>query len=265
MAVFNCAPFENENSVENENGFDLVVETQTDDIETGELSVEGSLKFKGVNGVNVAISGDTVVLGIDPDVFPEYDAGGGGGTSGGSTGGTTGGGTSGGSSGGGLLYSGTVTTDGTGVESKLGNLGVVLSLTYGEAYKVVLDGIAYKCVYAVSSVGDYPYLGNPNMLNSDNADTGEPFALMFASHDTYLRTKTAGDYSLAIYEASSSGCTCPNIYTANSVEELPDPSTVPEGSIGFVKSSEAITLTSPNGTVYRITVSDDGTLAAEAV
>lgn len=111
MSVFNCAPFENEDSVDNV-GFDVT--TQTDDIETGELAVEGSLKIKGVQGINVAVSGDTVVFGIDPEMFPEDDAGG--------------------------------------------------------------------------------------------SDT------------------------------SGGGCTCPTIYTANSVEELPDPATVREGSIGFVPS-----------------------------
>lgn len=56
-----------------------------------------------------------------------------------------------------------------------------------------------------------------------------------------------------------------NIITANSKDELPDPSTVPEGTIALVPSAEGVTLTSPNGTVYRLTVSDDGTLAATAV
>ena len=38
--------------------------------------------------------------------------------------------------------------------------------------------------------------------------------------------------------ASGSGCNCPAIYTANSVEELPDPATVPENSLGFVPSTD---------------------------
>lgn len=56
-----------------------------------------------------------------------------------------------------------------------------------------------------------------------------------------------------------------NIIAVNSVDELPDPSDVPEGTIALVPSEEGVTLTSPNGTVYRLTVSDDGTLAATAV
>ena len=55
-----------------------------------------------------------------------------------------------------------------------------------------------------------------------------------------------------------------NIITADSVDDLPDPSTVPEGTIGLVPS-EGVVLTSPNGTKYRLTVSDDGTIAAVAV
>ena len=49
MAVFNCAPFENEDSVE------LEVTTQTGDQDTGELAVTDSLKIKGVDGVSVSV------------------------------------------------------------------------------------------------------------------------------------------------------------------------------------------------------------------
>lgn len=55
-----------------------------------------------------------------------------------------------------------------------------------------------------------------------------------------------------------------NIITANSEEELPDPATVPENTIACVPS-KGVTLTSPNGTVYRLVVSDDGTLTTEVV
>lgn len=105
MAVFNCSSSEIEEIIE------FNVETQTDDESTGELTVTDSLKIKGVQGVSVAVEGDTVEIGIDPETFP----------------------------------------------------------------------------------GD---------LDGD----------------------------------SGSSCTCPAFYTANSVEELPDPATVPEGSIGLVPS-----------------------------
>lgn len=91
MAVFNCAPFENEDSVE------LEVTTQTGDQDTGELAVTDSLKIKGVDGVSVSVDGDTVVFGIDPETFPESDAGDGGTDSGDTSGDSTGGGSTGGS------------------------------------------------------------------------------------------------------------------------------------------------------------------------
>ena len=55
-----------------------------------------------------------------------------------------------------------------------------------------------------------------------------------------------------------------NFLFADSVEELPDPSTVPEDTVALVPSKGAI-LTSPNGTIYRLVVSDDGVISATAV
>lgn len=55
-----------------------------------------------------------------------------------------------------------------------------------------------------------------------------------------------------------------NFIFADSEEKLPDPSTVPENSVGLVPS-KGVTLTSPNGTVYRLAVSDDGVISATAV
>lgn len=59
MAVFNCSSSEIEEIIE------FNVETQTDDESTGELTVTDSLKIKGVNGVNVAVHGDTILIGVD--------------------------------------------------------------------------------------------------------------------------------------------------------------------------------------------------------
>lgn len=71
------------------------------------------------------------------------------------------------------------------------------------------------------------------------------------------------DEMISVLDAPTGGGA--NIITADSVDELPDPSTVPEGSIGLVPSSDELTLTSPNGTVYSLIVSDDGTLSTEIV
>lgn len=66
MSLFNCG-----------SGFDEIeVTTQTNDQDTGELTVTGSLKIKGVDGVIVSIDGDTVMIGIDSETFPEDLTGG---------------------------------------------------------------------------------------------------------------------------------------------------------------------------------------------
>lgn len=60
MALFNC-----------NSGFDEIeVTAQTNDLDTGELTVTDSLKIKGVQGVSVAVEGDTLVFGIDAETFP---------------------------------------------------------------------------------------------------------------------------------------------------------------------------------------------------
>ena len=100
-----------------------------------------------------------------------------------------------GGAGGATIYEGTVTTTESG-NSSLGDLGVTLSLTQGATYIVELNDKSYKCVHGVSSVGSYPYLGNPKLLHSEDTDTGEPFCLMLASHATYLVTEAAENYTL---------------------------------------------------------------------
>lgn len=172
--------------------------------------------------------------------------------------------------GGATIYEGTVTVPG----DTPGDLGVALSLTQGATYIVELNGKSYKCVHGVSSVGSYPYLGNPKLLHSENTDTGEPFCLMLAPHTTYLETDVAGNYTLKIKEAASGGIAelaeqvatntsaieyldqrvegneesirdlydklqsggNANFIFADSEEELPDPSTVPENTVAFVPS-----------------------------
>lgn len=62
MSVFNCTTYETDEINET---VDFKVETQTDDLDTGEISVTDSLKIKGVNGVNVAVHGDTILIGVD--------------------------------------------------------------------------------------------------------------------------------------------------------------------------------------------------------
>lgn len=116
------------------------------------------------------------------------------------------------------IYAGTVTvTDTDGFV--LGDLGVIIPLTQGAAYKVTFNGTDYNCVGSKEDV--YPYLGNAHFLIDSAEDTGEPFCLLFATHTTYLRTNEAGSYTLAIYEATGGGLsvtevTSPDQITADS-------------------------------------------------
>lgn len=113
------------------------------------------------------------------------------------------------------LYAGTVTTTDTGNGNVLGNLGVIIPLTQGAAYKVTFNGIDYKCVGSKEDI--YPYLGNAHFLNDSREDTGEPFCLTFATNTTYLETTAAGSYTLAIYEATEGGL---SVTEVSSPEEI---------------------------------------------
>lgn len=115
----------------------------------------------------------------------------------------------------GALYDGTVTATDTGNGNVLGNLGAIIPLTQGAAYKVTFNGIDYKCVGSKEDI--YPYLGNAHFLIDSAEDTGEPFCLMFATHTTYLRTNESGSYTLAIYEATGGGL---SVTEVSSPEEI---------------------------------------------
>ena len=113
------------------------------------------------------------------------------------------------------IYAGTVTATDMGNGNVLGDLGVIIPLTQGAAYKVTFNGIDYKCVGSKEDV--YPYLGNAHFLNDSREDTGEPFCLVFATHTTYLKTNEAGSYTLAIYEATEGGL---SVTEVSSPEEI---------------------------------------------
>ena len=70
MAVFNCSTSEIEENVE------FTVTTETNDQDTGELSVTDSLTIMGDQGVSVAVEDDAVKISIDPETFPEELLGG---------------------------------------------------------------------------------------------------------------------------------------------------------------------------------------------
>ena len=65
MAVFNCSTSEIEEIVE------FTVSTETNDQNTGELSVTDSLTIVGDQGVSAAVEDGAVKISIDPETFPE--------------------------------------------------------------------------------------------------------------------------------------------------------------------------------------------------
>ena len=148
------------------------------------------------------------------------------------------------------IYEGTVTATEVWEDwgsNKLRDLGVTLSLTQGATYIVELNDKSYKCVHGVSSVGSYPYLGNPKLLHSENTDTGEPFCLMLASHATYLVTEAAENYTLKIKEVIGSTCSW------NDLEDKPFYDETYTGTMSFQYDGDS------TGTIT-IDLGDEGTL-----
>lgn len=62
MAVFNCSPSELKK---------IIISTQMSDLPTGEMTVTGTLKIKGVQGVSVSVDGDEILFGVDGNTFPD--------------------------------------------------------------------------------------------------------------------------------------------------------------------------------------------------
>lgn len=112
---------------------------------------------------------------------------------------------------------------------------VEFEVTEGETYTVVWDGVEYKCVCYAH--GSYLCIGNPAALGLEATD--EPF-----------------------------------IYTPNEGYLWISYDTAETHTIGVTTSAETITpmaeefmpvLTSPNGTKYKLTVDDTGTISATEV
>ena len=107
----------------------------------------------------------------------------------------------------------------------------------GETYKVKWNGTDYECV--CFQVSDYVFLGN-------DETSGEPFTLMFSDFGIVACSITPLD-----------GSTTFTISIAQSVVHPLDEKFIPDMS--------RLILTSPNGTRYKITVDDTGTLSTTAV
>lgn len=244
MAVFNCSTYEadeiNDTGTENET-VDFKVQTQTNNLYTGGFSVTDTLKIKGINGVNVVASDDTIVIGVN-------------GT------GSTGGGTSGGD------------TGNSGVDTTVLELSVEALGERVEDHDTDLQDLSDR-VSVLEQGGDdttelektvdqhTTQIGNLNdtiraqgislsVLRSEvqqnkrnieelqsNTGYGTGSGLPEATEADNGKVLGVVNGKIAWVEPTGgSGCNCPAIYTANSVGELPDPATVPEGSIGLVPS-----------------------------
>lgn len=136
-----------------------------------------------------------------------------------------------------------------------------IELEANKTYIVVWEGTEYKCK-SVGEASEYGtvdvFLGNNSLMSAfggTGKDTGEPFyiARTNTGHDTMTITLIAADggeestitRTVGIFETEKE----PNKLPA---EFLPDDLTF-------------VTLTSPNGTKFKITVADDGTLSATAI
>ena len=243
MAVFNCSTYEADEINENET-VDFKVQTQTNNLYTGGFSVKDTLKIKGINGVNVVASDDTIVIGVN-------------GT------GSTGDGTSGGG------------VDTTILELSVEALGQSVETleqsvdTFNTDLQDLSDRVSDLEQSGGDAGGDTTELEQTVALHSTQIEglnvsllaQGVSLSVLRSEIDQNsrdieeLQSNTGGGGIPKVTEADNgkvlgvvngkiawveptggSNCTCPTFYTADSVEELPDPATVPEGSIGLVPS-----------------------------
>ena len=220
MAVFNCSTYEND---EIDETVDFKVQTQTDNLYTGGFSVKDTLKIKGINGVNVVASDDTIVIGVN-------------GT------GSTGGGTSGDG------------TSGGGVDTTMLELSVEALEQSVDTFKTDLQDLSDRVSDLEQSGGDTGGSGEgeacnplPEITPEDNGKVlgvvdGEPaWVEPTAGSDgsNGSNGSDGSDGSNGSDGADGSSCNCPNIIIADSKSALPDPATVPKNTIAFIPSEES--------------------------
>ena len=109
-------------------------------------------------------------------------------------------------------------------------------IVYGKSYTIIWDGETYQCVATTIGNGQL-VLGNLSFFGT-GTDTGEPFLFVDQGHGKKMiaTNDTAATHTVTVRREI--------VYHIAS-EFLPE-------------------LTSPNGTKYKLTVSDDGTLSAVA-
>lgn len=125
--------------------------------------------------------------------------------------------------------------DGFGFNDYPAGTKVTISMD-GKHYPVTVVGMG-------SGAEATEYVGNLAVLNSDYPNTGEPFYADLKSTGAYFIFKDNEPHQVAIYKTE---------YNKMPTDFMPDDAT-------------ELYLTSPNGTRFKITVSDDGTLSATEV
>lgn len=164
-------------------------------------------------------------------------------------------------------------------------------LVIGKTYYPVINGEELDPVVAKEYVGQYVtniVIGNPSLHNPLHENSGEDYLLeinQYGSCDLYIRNAvTNGVETFDLYGEGEVLVAIPEEIISPKiarVSDIPDaiinPSTATVGQTIVVKAVdenskptewEAVdmnVLTSPNGTKYKITVADDGTLSATAV
>lgn len=117
------------------------------------------------------------------------------------------------------------------------------TLVAGQNYTVIWDGVEYPVIAKDDEYvndAECVYIGNLNILYSDMSDTGEPFLMYLPTGNNTMRIIFPdGDYD--VHEV----VICVKEVAVTPLDEKFMP-----------------TLTSPNGTKYKLTVSDDGALTA---
>ena len=112
---------------------------------------------------------------------------------------------------------------------------VEFEITEGETYTVVWDGVEYKCVCYTQ--GRYLCIGNPRAFGLEATD--EPFVYTPSEGYLWISYDTATTHTISVTTSAET-------ITPMAEEFLP-------------------ILTSPNGTKYKITVDDSGTISATVV
>lgn len=126
-------------------------------------------------------------------------------------------------------------SDDHGSTEYYGNLASPFEISEGQTYTVNWDGTAYVCVCVISH--SRPVLGNLSVVGAGD-DTGEPF-FFDASGGMFVTLNTSATHAISVTTAEE-------VITPMAEEFLP-------------------VLTSPNGTKYKITVDDSGTISATKV